>query len=78
MVLFWLQLFKQIITFIFQLLKENLMIWLITNLKMHKLSNGHDQKTKHTHNTHLAPTRLFHFNNVGSFQGLANDTPIVL
>ncbi len=29
-------------------------------------------------NTHHAPTHFFHFNNVGSFQGLANDTPIVL
>ncbi len=28
-------------------------------------------------NTHPALVCLFHFNNVGSFQGLANDTPIV-
>jgi hypothetical protein len=45
---------------------------------MHYSSNGHDQRTRHTEtNTHLALTHLFHFNNVGSFQGLANDTPIV-
>ncbi len=46
---------------------------------MHYSLNNHDQINKHTlTNTYLAPTRFFHFNNVGSFQGLANDTPIIL
>jgi hypothetical protein len=76
MILIWLQLFEQIMTFICQLLKENLVIQLITNLKMQYSSSGHDQRTKHIHtNTHHAPTQLLDFNNVGSFHGLANDTP---
>jgi hypothetical protein len=59
-------------------LKEKLVIWLITDLKMHYSSSGHDKKTKHTQtNTHPTPIQLFHFNNVGVFHGLANDTPIV-
>jgi hypothetical protein len=46
---------------------------------MHYPSSGHDQRTKHTHtNAHPTPTYLFHFNNVDSFQGFANDIPIVL
>jgi hypothetical protein len=73
------QLFKQIKTCICQLLKENLVIQLITNLKMHYSSSDHEQITKHTQTqTHLALTHFFHFNNVGSLHGLANDTPIVL
>jgi hypothetical protein len=47
---------------------------------MHYSSSGHDQRTKHTNktNTHPTPVRLFHFDNVGSFQGFTSDTPIVL
>ncbi len=79
MVLIWMHLFKEIKTFIYQLLKENFVIWLITNLKMHYSSSGHDERTKHTHtNTHPTPTQLLHFNNVGSFHGLANGTLIIL
>jgi len=48
MVLIWMQLLKQIKTFIFQLLKENFVVRLIIDLKMHYSSNGHDIKTKHT------------------------------
>jgi hypothetical protein len=44
--------------------------------KMHYLLSDHDQRTKHTlTNKNPSPTCFFHFNNVGSFQGLANDTP---
>ncbi len=79
MVLIWIQLFKQIKTFICELLKENVVIQLIIDLKMHCSPSNHDQRTKHTHtNTHLALIQLFRLDNVGSFRGLANDTFIVL
>jgi hypothetical protein len=46
---------------------------------MHYSSSGHDKKTKYTHtNTHPTPVQLLHFNNVGSFHGFANESPIVL
>ncbi len=45
MVFIWMQLFTQIKTFVCQLLKENLVIQLITNLKIHYSSSGHDQIT---------------------------------
>jgi hypothetical protein len=52
------------------------MIQLITYLKMRYSSSGHDQITKHTQtNTHPALVHIFHFNNIGSFHGLANDIP---
>ncbi len=42
-------------------------------------SSGHDQITKHTQtNTHPALVHIFHFNNIGSFHGLANDIPKIL
>jgi hypothetical protein len=68
------QLFKQIIIFICQLLKENLVIQLMIDLKMHYFSSDHDQITEHTQrNTHHALAHLFHFNNFGSFHDLANE-----
>ncbi len=39
--------------------------------------NGHDQELNTQRNTYLALAHLFHFNNVGSFHGLTNDTPTV-
>ncbi len=78
MVLIWMQLFKQIKTFICEFLKENLVIQLIVDFKMRYSSSDHDKKTKHTYtNTHLAPTQFLHLNNVGSFHGLTNDILIV-
>jgi hypothetical protein len=58
------------ITFICQLLKEK--IKCIT----HQAAMIKEPNTQT--NTHPISICLFHFNNVGSFQGLASDTPIVL